>query len=310
MPTQPNLPTDTGIPDADTGRFLDHSAHQVFDLPYATLSPAQKLDLYMPATGRPCPVILYIHGGAFSHGDKRDEQLESPLEGLQRGYAVISMNYRMSGEATFPALVQDVKAAVRWVRAHADAHGLDPNRIAVWGGSAGGYLALMAGVTGGLPAFDDPALGNTDVSAEVQAVVAWFPPADFLTMDAQLEASGFVQTPESAHSGPRSPESLILGRQITLIPELVREADPATYLRPGLPPFLIQHGSADEIVPYQQSLVFAGKLATVNGAETIRYELLLNAGHGHRDPAFNNPENVARVLDFLDDALEVAVGCG
>ena len=304
MPTHPDSPSRLGIPDADTA----HIGRKAFDLAYATLSEAQKLDIYYPTTGGSFPVIVWIHGGAFKGGDKRDQQLEPVLKTLARGYAVVSMNYRMSGEATFPALVQDVKAAVRWVRANATAHGFDPSRIAIWGGSAGGYLALMAGVVGALPEFDDPALGNADQSAEVQAVVAWFPPADFLTMDAQLEASGFVQTPESAHSGPQSPESLILGRQITLIPDLVREADPATYIRPGLPPFFIQHGSADETVPYQQSLVFAGKLATVNGADTVRYELLLNARHGHDDPAFKSQENVNKIVDFLDRAMHVSDG--
>jgi acetyl esterase/lipase len=302
MPTHPDSPSRLGIPDADTA----HVARKTFDLPYATLSEAQTLDIYYPATQGPFPVILWIHGGAFMGGDKRDQQLEPALKGLERGYAVVSMNYRMSGEATFPALVHDVKTAVRWVRSNAAAHGFDPTRIAVWGGSAGGYLALMAGVAGALPEFDDPVLGNTEQSAEVQAAVAWFPPADFMTMDAQLEASGFVQTPESAHSGPQSPESLILGRQITLIPDLVRRADPAAYIRPGLPPFFIQHGSADEIVPYQQSLVFAGKLATVNGAQTVRYELLLNARHGHEDPAFKSQANVDKILDFLDQTMHVS----
>jgi acetyl esterase/lipase len=306
MPTHPDSHSRLGIPDADTA----HIARKTFDLPYATRSEAQTLDIYSPAAGGPLPVILAIHGGAFMGGDKRDRQLEPMLKGLERGYAVVSMNYRMSGEATFPALVHDVKSAVRWVRVNAAAHGFDPNRIAVWGGSAGGYLALMAGVAGALPEFDDPALGNMEQSAEVQAVVAWFPPTDFLTMDAQLEASGFTQTPESAHSGPQSPESLILGRQITLVPDLVREADPATYIRPGLPPFFIQHGSDDDTVPYQQSLVFAGKLARVNGAETVKYELLLNARHGHEDPAFKSRENIDKIFAFLDHALHDPHGGG
>jgi acetyl esterase/lipase len=297
------------VPEAETG----HIARKTFDLPYVrppqggtpsrngALSAAQKLDIYWPAAGDgPFPVIVSVHGGAFRFGDKRDPQVEPMLNGLERGYAVVSINYRMSGEATFPALVHDLKAAIRWVRAHAAEYMMDPGRIAVWGGSAGGYLALMAGVSVGVPELDDPSLGNAEHSSAVQAVVSWFPPTDFLLMDAQLEASGFPQTPESAHSAPESPESLLLGRQITEIPDRVRAANPETYIRPGLPPFFIQHGTADDTVPYQQSLNFACQVAEVE-PDQMTYELLLNARHA--DPAFESPQNVKKVLDFLDRAL-------
>ena len=135
MPREPHYAVPFTIPDART----DHIIRKMFDLPYANLSAAQKVDIYWPAEGNgPFPVILVIHGGAFMGGDKRDIQLTPMLEGLKRGYAVVSMNYRMSGEAIFPALVQDVRAAIRWVRANAEKFLLDPERIAAWGGSAGG----------------------------------------------------------------------------------------------------------------------------------------------------------------------------
>jgi acetyl esterase/lipase len=253
------------------------------------------LDIYWPADGDgPFPVILSIHGGAFKFGDKRDHQVEPMLGGLARGYAVVSINYRMSGEALFPALVQDVFAAIRWVRAHATHYQFDPEKIAAWGGSAGGYLALMAGVGDGISVFHDASLGNATQPGKVQAVVAWFPPTDFLKMDAQLAASGFAPDAESAHSAAHSPESLILGQQITQVPSLVQAANPETYIRPGLPPFFIQHGDADTIVPYQQSVNFAAKLA----AQNVTIEILPGAGHG--DPAFETPENLRKVLDFLD----------
>jgi acetyl esterase/lipase len=299
MPSHPRDARPKRIPEAETGRI----ARKMFDLPYADLSPAQKLDVYWPSDGDgPFPVIVSIHGGAFKEGDKRDMQLEPMLEGLGRGYAVVSIDYRMSGEATFPALVHDVKAAIRWARAHANEYLFEGGRIAVWGGSAGGYLALMAGVSAGIPELDDPSLGNPEQSSDVQAAAAWFPPTDFLKMDAQLAASGFAPSPQSAHSGANSPESLILGQQITLIPDVVRAANPETYIRPGLPPFFIQHGTADDIVPYQQSLSFACKLAQLEPHQ-VTHELLLNARHGHDDPAFGAPENVKKVLDFLDNTL-------
>jgi acetyl esterase/lipase len=299
MASQPQRAKPGRIPEAETG----HITRKMYDLAYASLSPAQKLDLFWPADGDgPFPVIMSVHGGAFRGGDKRDEQLQPMLKGLERGYAVVSINYRMSGEAIFPALVHDMLAAVRWVRAHAEQFLFDPTKIAVWGGSAGGYLALMAGVAPGIPELDDPSPGNAGQSSNVQAVVAWFPPTDFLKMDEQLTASGFAPTPEGAHNAAHSPESLILGGQITEIPGVVRAADPSTYVRPGLPPFLIQHGTHDRIVPYQQSLTFACKVAEMEGNQ-VTHELMLNAGHGHAQAAFNTPENIDKVLDFIGCAL-------
>ena len=152
----------------------------------------------------------------------------------------------------------------------------------------------MAGVGQGLPIFNDLSLGNPSQIGEVQAVVAWFPPTDFLKMDEQLAASGFAPDAQSAHCAAHSPESLILGQQITEIPNLVRVANPETYIRQGLPPFFIQHGDADTIVPFQQSLNFATKM----DAQTVFIEILSGAGHG--DPEFQTPANIQKVLDFLD----------
>jgi acetyl esterase/lipase len=158
----------------------------------------------------------------------------------------------------------------------------------------------MAGVAAEIPELDDPSLGNSEQSGQVQAVVAWFPPTNFLKMDDQLAESGFAPPPEFAHSSANSPESLILGQKITEIPDLVRMANPETYLRLGLPPFFIQHGTHDDTVPHQQSLNFAVKLAAI-APQAVTHELLPNARHA--DPAFETPQNVQKVLDFLDQAL-------
>ena len=119
------------------------------DLAYGRHSPAQRLDLYLPRQGQtPYPVVLAIHGGGFISGDKADGQVTPVLESLRRGYAVAAVNYRLSGEATFPAAINDVKAAIRWLRAHAGEYQLDPARFAAWGESAGGNLAALAGTSG------------------------------------------------------------------------------------------------------------------------------------------------------------------
>jgi acetyl esterase/lipase len=297
MSREPHYAMSVAIPEAQTEQII----RKMFDLSYASLSTAQKLDIYWPEEGNgPFPVILAIHGGAFMGGDKRDVQLTPMLEGLKRGYAVVSMNYRMSGDAIFPALVQDVRAAIRWVRANAEKFLLDPTKIAAWGGSAGGYLALMAGVGAGIPELDDPSLGNPVQPSHVQAVVSWFPPTDFLKMDEQLAESGFLPPPQFAHSDENSPESLILGQKITEIPTLVQTANPETYLRPGLPPFFIQHGGKDDTVPYQQSLNFATKLAAI-APQGVTHEILPDARHA--DPAFESLQNIQKVFNFLDHTL-------
>jgi acetyl esterase/lipase len=286
-------------PPADTS----HIKRKTLDVPYANLSPSQRLDVYLPDAGEgPFPVIVSLHGGAFMGGDKADLQLLPFLEGLTRGYGVVAANYRLSGEAIFPALVHDAKAAVRWIRGHAREHRLDGQRIAAWGASAGGYLALMLGTSHGISELEDLSLGNAGRPANVQAVVDWFGPSDFLKMDEQLEACGLPPLEGQSHSGPQSPESLLLGRQITEIPEWVRAANPGSYIRADAPPFLIQHGTRDAVVPAQQSVDLAARLRAVLGDDRVTLDLL--DGAEHADPRFESPENVRRVLDFLDRHLK------
>jgi len=286
-------------PAANTG----HIQRKFLDIPYAGLSPAQKLDIYLPdEEGSLSPVILSIHGGAFMGCDKSDAQVMPMLEGLKRGYAVVALNYRLSWEAQFPALVHDVKAAVRWVRANARKYHFDTYKIASWGGSAGGYLSSMLGTSAGIPELEDLSLGNPDQPCDVQAVVDWFGPTNFLKMDEQLAASGLLPPPGFRHSEANSPESLLLGEMITGIPELVAAANPESYIRPGAPPFLIQHGTRDPVVPVQQSIGFAAKLRGVLGEDRVILELL--EGAEHADEMFETPANVSRVLDFLDSHLK------
>ena len=160
----------------------------------------QKLDLYLPKDGTNLPIIINIHGGAFRAGRKEDGV---PLSYLAQGYAVASINYRLSQHAVFPAQIEDCKAAVRWLRAHAAEYRLDPTRFAAWGSSAGGHLAAMLGTTGETKEFNVGAdLGQ---SSRVQAVVDYFGPTDFLQMDAHRLSNGML------HDPPNSPESELVG---------------------------------------------------------------------------------------------------
>ena len=148
------------------------------DVPYATQSAAQKLDIYMLAKrDKPCPVIMWMHPGGFHEGDKDGSaiaplaivnmiKLVQPM--LERGYAAVSINHRLSQEAIFPALMFDVKAAIRWIRANAARYNFNPNKVAAWGSSAGGYLAAMLATTGDVKELEDLSLGNPDQSSTTQ----------------------------------------------------------------------------------------------------------------------------------------------
>jgi acetyl esterase/lipase len=271
------------------------------DVPYAHSSPNQCLDIYLPDEEEgPFPVIAVIHGGAFMMGNKRDVQQLPMLEGLKRGYAVVCIEYRLSGETIFPAQILDCKAAIRFIRANAQKYGFDPRRIAAWGGSAGGHLSSLVGTSAGVKELEDLSMGSPAEDCSVQAVVDWYGPTeDFLKMDEELKTSG-CGVPD--HSAPESPESMLLGSLITEVPELVRKASPMTYVSAKTPPFLIQHGLLDQLVPVQQSFNFAAAIEKAAGKERVILELL--PGVYHADPAFETPQNTERVLDFLDSVLK------
>lgn len=267
------------------------------DVPYASASPAQRLDLYAPVTGKgPSPVVVWVHGGGWAAGDKRLSPASFQLRLVERGYAVASVNYRLSGEATFPAQIQDVKAAVRWLRANAGRYGLDPKRVGAWGSSAGGHLAALLGTSGGVEALEGASLGNRKQSSRVQAVVDWYGPTDFLVMDSQAEAIGCPR--RFGHGAPGSPEARLLGATIGERPELARAANPVTYASRDDPPTLIEHGSADCTVAPGQSVLLRDALAPLLRKNRVWFNVLEGSGHG--GPAFSSEENIALVLRFLD----------
>jgi len=284
------------IPDAD----VSFVKRKFLDLPYATRSQTQKLDIYLPESGDgPFPVIMHLHGGGFAIGDKRDIHILPFFKGLERGYAIVSINYRLSGEAIFPAGIQDIKAAIRWLRANSHHYHLDGTRFAAWGGSSGGNYAAMICLTDRVTELDDLSLGNPNYPCNVQAAVDWFGPTDFLKMDEQLEENGFGP---SDHGEDYSPESRYLGAKLSDVPLKVELANPMTYIHKHMPPILIQHGRLDTMVPLQQSLIFVEKLEKYVDQDRFEFEIIEGAGHG--DPLFETDENMARVFSFLDKYLK------
>ena len=285
------------IPPAD----VSHIHRKWLDIPYARLSPSQNLDIYLPDDGDvPFPVIVYLHGGAFSIGDKRDIYVLNILKSIKRGYALVSVNYRLSGEATFPAGIQDGKAAIRWVRANAKKYQLDGDRIAIWGCSSGANYAAMICLTANVSELDNLGLGNPEYPCNVQAAVDWFGPTDFLKMDEQLDEGGFGLS--ANHGEADSPESRYLGAKISDVPLKVELANPMTYIHEKMPPILIQHGRLDELVPVQQSMIFVEKLEKYISHDRFEFDII--EGAGHADPLFETNENMERVFSFLDKYLK------
>lgn len=238
-----------------------------------------RLDLYLPEKAEgPAPVIVWIHGGAWLGGSKENCPAV-PLVG--RGYAVASINYRLSQHAVFPAQIEDCKAAIRWLRANAARYSLDADHIGVWGASAGGHLVAMLGTTGGVKELEGSG-GNADQSSRVQCVVDWFGPSDLLTMG-------------GSHDNPGSPEARLIGGPVRASQEKARRASPVTYVGKDSAPFLIMHGDQDNVVPLSQSEELAAALRKA-GVE-VNLQVLKWAGHGGQE--FGSPANRKLIEDFF-----------
>lgn len=268
------------------------------EVAYASASASQRLDLFLPPGEGPFPLVLNLHGGAFRFGSK--EMLDAPIARalLAAGYAVASVNYRLSGEARFPAAIQDVKAAVRHLRAHAGEYQLD-GRVVAFGQSAGGNLASLLGASGGEERFEDASLGNSGVSSRVQGVIDWFGPTDFLQMDRQAAEQGCPASSQS-HGTAQSPESRYLGAPVAEVPDLAKLANPITFITADDPPFLIQKGTKDCMVPVGQSRLLAEALRAAK--VPVELDLLENAGHGDTGtgaPRFLSEANIERVVRFV-----------
>jgi acetyl esterase/lipase len=269
------------------------------DLAYATDSSAQKLDLYIPESSGPFPVVIMVHGGGFMMGDKSDGTgLTGVDQLLADGYAVASINYRLSNEAKYPAQIEDAKAAVRFLRANAAQYTLNPNKFGAWGASSGGNLVALLGTTCGVAELEGAELGNAEQSSCVQAVVDWFGPIDFLKMDEQFAGTNCPQS----HDAADSPESQLVGAAVQTVPELVKTTNPMNYIDSTDAPFIIQHGSADCNIPPIQGKNLADALSAATGADKATYMLIDGAGHG--GPQFGTEANLKFVLDFLDKYLK------
>lgn len=283
----------------------EHIKKKILDIPYAEQSPSQILDIWYPneENGKPYPVIVHFHGGGFKFGGHREDSEEPMLRGTDRGYAVVSVEYRKSGEARFPAMLYDAKAAIRFLKANAEKYQLDPRRIALWGPSAGGWIVSMTALTPGNPAFEDLTMGNAEVDSSVVAVIDWCGPCGgFLDMDAAYKADP-SREPDQIHDAADSAESEFMGAPIPKIPELVRLATPCTYVNKDMPPFMIVHGTADRVVPVEQSIKLAETIKAVAGENRVTFYLAESAPHHGR--IWWHEDWVADMcFDYLDRILK------
>lgn len=275
-----------------------HSAQRFADLAYAPESAGQRLDLDIPEGYKAMPLVIIVHGGQWQSGDKGLPEVDAAKQLTHAGYAVASINYRLTSESMWPAAVQDVKAAIRWLRAHAAQYHLDPNLFAIWGSGAGGYLATAAGVTAGQQTlFDDPNLGNPSVSSAVRAVIAWAPIVDFLTLDSQAKEAGCLY---QGHGSAGSDESRWLGGALASVRSRAEKADLLSYIPRArqLPAFLIVHGSEDCGVPPAQSRDLSRTLKRAGAVTT----LTIVKGQNPVAAKFNKTQ-IKPGIAFLDKTL-------
>jgi acetyl esterase/lipase len=289
-----------------TRKYLDISYTP--DMPH----PMRKLDLFLPETGEgPFPLLIYMHGGGFTGGLKNDFHVENYLESIKEGFAFVTVEQRLLSpkpdgsldpEGVFPYPLFDLKAAIRFLRANAEAYKLDTDRFALLGTSAGGYHVAMAAATQDVPAMYDESLGFAGVSEKVHAVVDLFGVGDLVTQSAFVEEN--AKKPQSgAPAGlGRNIADAFLGVSCLEHPNLALFANPESWVTPSLPPMLIRAGAADALVPIECSRRLAKRIEEVCGKERVEYDEFPDYAHG--DARFHEPANHERMYDWLKAKLK------
>lgn len=272
-----------------TGAYAQKDSLIRKDIVYAEADNKKLLlDLYMPDVKRTPYLIVWVHGGAWRSGSK-----ESPPLGIvSSGYALASINYRVSTEAQFPAPIHDIKAAIRFLRGNAKKYGYRSDKIIIWGSSAGGHLAALVGVTNNDPYYEGN-LGNyAKESSSVQAIADYYGPTNFLTILDQSTPHGIsVRAPAL---------ELLLGKPLKDVPELARKASPVFQVDSTDPPLFIVHGDQDVQVPVNQSL----ELKAVYDENSLPVQIRFIHGAGHSDNAYYKKEVQTMFERFLETVLK------
>lgn len=262
--------------------------YEYLDITFAQVGAVSLcLDLFVPESATRPPLIVFIHGGAWEAGSRKKCRMEWLVE---RGYALASVDYRLSGQARFPAQIHDCKAAVRWLRAHAERFGYDADRIAALGVSAGGHLAALLGVNSAVRELEGDVGSHLDVSSRVQAVVDYYGPTDFILR---------AQTQPERTEPPGSRGHKLLGCPVRDNEAIARLASPAWHVSADAAPLLIIHGTADTTVLLDQSQ----RLFDAYRGHKLDVQLHLVPGAAHGGPQYALPEHRRPVAEFLDSRL-------
>tara|TARA_B110000003_G_C16603648_1_gene516640 strand:+ start:303 stop:1208 length:906 start_codon:yes stop_codon:yes gene_type:complete len=251
--------------------FAAPELRRINDIDYVGNSnPRQTLDLYVPETKNesPHPVVLWIHGGAWRKGSK--DRPGRALKAAGLNCAIVSINYRLTSEKSWPAQIHDCKAALRWVKANAKKYHLDAERIVVWGGSAGGHLVAFLGTTQNHPDLDGKLGSHTDQSTSVKGVINFFGPTDFLVMNHQGSSMD--------HNAASSPEGQLLGGEVSTLKARAKIASPFHQVSSDDAPILTVHGTKDPLVPYLQGKALDDKLDALKVPSVLL--TVLDGGHG------------------------------
>lgn len=292
-----------GMPGMSTEPFV-YDGEYYTDVQYAQISASDVMDIYLPDTDEATPVVVMIHGGAFRMGDKQMDAVTKCFGVLlDHNYAVATINYRLSDEATYPAAVADAKAAVRYLKANADQYGIDAENIYIRGESAGAYLANMVAVTSDVEELNGDVEDNLEQSSSVKALISFFAPIDWYNMDKDFAELGVTeaQRPMGITSQENSAESAFLGQNVAEDEAKTAATNPINYVE-GMSQSqfyaFIEHGDADTNVPYVQSERLYDALSTKYGTEYVTLTILPQAAH--EDAAFYTDENLAQIIEFLD----------
>ena len=258
------------------------------DIQYATVDgKALLLDLYLPEGVQSPPLVVWIHGGAWTRGSKD----RVPPHFVEAGFATASIEFRQSTEAKFPAQIHDIKAAIRFLRAEASQYGYATGRIAISGSSSGGHLAALVGVSSGVDALEGNIGDHLGQSSAVQAIIDYYGPTNFMTI---LEQS----TPHGLSVRDPALDRLIGGRPED-VPELARLASSVNHVDPGDPPLLLFHGDQDPQVPINQSHELHGAYQRIG--LPVTFFVVHGAAHG--GPEFFEPEPLREAISFLRRTL-------
>ena len=254
------------------------------DIEYARVGDVSlKLDLFLPKQAKP-PLIVYIHGGAWRSGSKSDVPI---VKLLDYGFAIASVDYRLSTQAVFPAQVHDIKAAIRFLRASSEQLHIDTKHITIIGSSAGGHLAALVGVTNGDKELEGRVGDHLDQSSEVQCIVSLYGASNLQTILSQSTDDGLKMRVPALQ--------LLLGGQPSDQPELAKLASPVAHLDKQDPPLLLIHGDADPQMPPQQSQEFAQAYEALE----LPVQYITLAGGKHAGAEFYDAERTTIMATFL-----------